>query len=219
MRRRFPAVANGAGLGDQQVVEHQHLFAIGGREVVWLARLHQQVAVEAEVLQDVLAMMRVIPVDAGIGEMHLVVERLAGRDRLLGDMRHPVEAIVQAQAVPVDRRGEVSAVGKSHGDRRRLVHLNERPGILAVEAKRVDVRPNNTRRTGAASSASVSPSFMRTSSRGRASGAVGSASGRYDDTSGLRDMKAGGIDTCGCIGGGVQSPAGLAGDVLPAGAP
>ena len=74
---------------------------------------HQQVAVEPQVLLDVLAHVRVIPVDAGVGEAKPVGELAAGRDRSLGEARDAVEAVVQPDAVPVHRGGLRQAIVKA----------------------------------------------------------------------------------------------------------
>ena len=100
----------------------------------------------------VLAVMRVIPVDAGIGKVHAVLERAARRHRILRHVRHAVEPVVEPDAVPVHRGRKVGAVRKAHDNRGSFVHLDERSGILAVEAEHRTVRPNSTRRTGAATS-------------------------------------------------------------------
>ena len=111
--------------------------------------------------------MRVIPVDPGITKMDSVLERTAGLDRFLRHMRNAVEPVVEPDAVPVHGRREVGAIGE--------LHDNGRP---FVDPSIVTVRPNNTRRTGAATRGSTLPSVSGSSSRGRASGIELSARGR-----------------------------------------
>ena len=72
---------------------------------------------EAHLLAVVLADVRVVPVDAGIGELDPVGEPAADRDRRLRLVR-PVEAIVQAQSVPVHRVLEVALVEHVDDERR-----------------------------------------------------------------------------------------------------
>ena len=117
----------------QKVVEHDDLFSVCRRVVVGMARLHQHVPVEAQVLQHVLAMMRMIPIDARVLEEDLVAERLAWLDRLLGDAGHAVGGVVEAEAVPVDRGGPRHGVREVHGDGRGLRHVKKRSRVLAVE--------------------------------------------------------------------------------------
>ena len=138
VRGRFVAVTDRSTVGNEQVVEHQHFIAVGGRVIAGIARRDQQVAVEAEILQHVLAMVRVIPVDTRIAEMHAVFERLARRDRILRQMRHTVESIVQPDAVPMDGRRKVRAIDEAHRNRRRFVDLDQRSGVLAVETQHGD---------------------------------------------------------------------------------
>ena len=97
---------------------------LAGAKNVRIARAHEQIPVETEILQHVLAVMRVIPVDAGVAEVHAVLERAAWRHRLLRDVRHAVEAIVQPHAVPVHGGRKIGAVGEAHDDRGTL----RRPG-------------------------------------------------------------------------------------------
>ena len=125
-------------VADQQIVEHQNLFAVGRREEAGVTRAHEQVAVESKVLQHVLAMMRVIPVEARIREMNRVVEGAVRRHRILRDVRRAVEPVVETDAVPVDRGGEVRAIDEAYVNRRALIDLDRRAGILAVESEHRD---------------------------------------------------------------------------------
>ena len=79
-------------------------------------------------------MMRVIPVDAGVGKVHAIRERAARGHERLRDAGHAVESIVESHAVPVHCARLIERVVKAHDDRRALVHPNERPGILPIEA-------------------------------------------------------------------------------------
>ena len=72
-----------------------------------------------------------VPVRAGVGHVHLVGEGLADGYWRLRVVR-AVEAVLEAQAVPVHRRLEVAAVGDVDGDRRALRHLQGRSGNRAV---------------------------------------------------------------------------------------
>jgi hypothetical protein len=72
------------------------------------------------------ALMRVVPVGTGIGDGELVDEGRAGRDRLLGQMRHAIHGIRHAQAVPMHRGlfrepvvdRDTQALALAHADRR-----------------------------------------------------------------------------------------------------
>ena len=66
-----------AVLAHQQVVEHQHLLAVRGAEVVRVGRVDAQVPVQPQVLLEVFAVVRVVPVEAGVGEVNPVLERPA----------------------------------------------------------------------------------------------------------------------------------------------
>ena len=155
----------------EEIVEHQDLFAVGGREEVRVAGAHEQIPVQAEILKHVLAMVRVIPVDAGIAKVNPILERPARRHRFLRHVRDTVEPIVEPHAVPVHRRRKVSAIGETHDDCRSLVHLDQRAGILAVEAEHRRRCARTARAAPARRRASArAPSASRSSSRGRASG-------------------------------------------------
>ena len=110
VRRRLAAVWNQRVVAEQQVVEHQHLLAIRPAVIVRAGRPHEHVAGEAEVLLDVLADVRVIPVEPGVGKAHAVGERVAGRDGILRDAGCAVEPVVEPHAVPVNRAGCVEPV-------------------------------------------------------------------------------------------------------------
>ena len=117
----------------EQVVENQHLFAVDRVVVVRVGGLHQHVAVETELLLDVLPDMRVVPIDPGIRETHLVHERLAGEHRVLSHTGYPVEPVVQPDPVPVDGRRQIDVVGELDDDGRPLVDVDQRARVLTVE--------------------------------------------------------------------------------------
>ena len=123
-----------AVVGDQQIVEHEDLLAVDGGVPRVGRRLDQHVSVEPEVLLDLLAVVRVVPVEAGVREEDPVLETAAGGHRVLGEVGHPVEGVVEAHAVPVDRGGPGGVVLEVDEDRGVLVHVDQRAGVLAVEA-------------------------------------------------------------------------------------
>ncbi len=102
-----------------------------GRPVVRLGRNHDDVPVEPHLLAVVLADVRVVPVDARIGELDPVGEPAADRDRRLGLMG-AIGAVVQAQAMPVHRLLQVALVDDVDLDLRALADLQRRPGNRAV---------------------------------------------------------------------------------------
>ena len=93
MRRCVFADGDQSAIADQEIVEHQDFFSIG-RTVI---RAHQQVAVQSQLLPDVFAHVRVVPVDPRIGKAHAIGEVTC--DRL-----DPVERVLESNAVPVDAR-------------------------------------------------------------------------------------------------------------------
>ena len=104
---------------------------MGGRPVVFLGRDDEDVPVEAQLLAVVLADVRVIPVGARIGHVHLVREGLPDRDRRLR-LVGAVVAVLEAEPVPVHGRIDVPAVGDVDDDRRALGHLEGRPRNRSV---------------------------------------------------------------------------------------
>src|SRR6185503_1849758 len=134
VRRRLRAVRRDAMLVEQDVVEGEHLVAIGGSEVAGLSGGDEDVAVEAEVLLHVLANVRVIPVDAGVGEAHVIREASSWWHLLLREARHAVEAIVQPHSVPMNGGGLIEPILEADDDRRAARRADERPWILSVEA-------------------------------------------------------------------------------------
>ena len=79
------------------------------RPVLGVGRLDQDVAVEPHLLAIVLADVRVIPVEPGIGEHHPGGEPFAHQHRLLGLMGSVV-AVLQPEPVPVDRGLHIALV-------------------------------------------------------------------------------------------------------------
>jgi hypothetical protein len=68
------AVRNQSHIAEQQVVKHDDFFAIR-RTIRAGARIaYEQVAVQTKILLNVFAMVRVIPIDTGVGETHFVTE-------------------------------------------------------------------------------------------------------------------------------------------------
>ena len=87
------------------------------------------------------------------------------------------------------------------------IDLDERTGILAVEAEHRHGAPEQHAAHRCGHERPARP--RRQAAAARAAAPAGSrrrGAGRYDDTSGRSVISAGGIDTCGCIGGGVHAP-------------
>ena len=87
--------------------------------------------VQAHLLAVVLADVRVVPVDAGIGAGDAVGERAADRDRRLGLVR-AVVGVLEPQPVPVHRRLEVRLVADVDDHLGALAHLQRRAGDRPV---------------------------------------------------------------------------------------
>ena len=104
---------------------------MGGRPVVAFGRDDEDVAVLAELLAVVLADVRVVPVDAGIGERDAVGEAAAHRDRRLR-LVGAVVAVLEPQTVPVNRRLEVAFVDDVDDELGALADANRRTGHRAV---------------------------------------------------------------------------------------
>ena len=136
MGRRLAAISDQPALPHELVVQHQHLVAMGRAEKRGRGRTDEDVAVEAEVLQHVFAVVRVVPEDAGIREREAIVERRARFNQRLREVRDAVKPILEPQAVPVDGRRPVRAVDEAHVDARPLGHVDERARVLPVEAER-----------------------------------------------------------------------------------
>ena len=116
MRRLGLAERSDLPVLDQDVVERDQQLTVRGRPVVRLARGDEDVSVQPHLLAIVLTDVRVVPVRAGVGHVHLVREALAERDRCLRVMR-AVVAVFESQPVPVNGRVEVAVVDDMDGDR------------------------------------------------------------------------------------------------------
>ena len=97
-------------------------------------------AVQPHLEPEVLADVRVIPVEPGVGELNLVRERAPDRDRRLRLMRNAVVAVLQPKAVPVDRRLDIAIVAHLHRDLRPLIHVQGRAGDRTVVAEHPQLR-------------------------------------------------------------------------------
>src|SRR5262249_44546972 len=88
---------------EKQIVEDQRLFPVGGAERVRALRTDEQIAIEPEILLDVLPDVRMVPVDPRVAKTNLIGEAAARLDRILSDPGRSVAPIVQPNAVPVNR--------------------------------------------------------------------------------------------------------------------
>ena len=98
------------------------------RPVVGVGGDDEDVPVQAHLLAVVLADVRVVPVDAGIGELDAVGEAAADRDRRLRLVR-AVVAVLDPQAVPMHGRLQVALVRDVDDDLRALRTFSVGPGI------------------------------------------------------------------------------------------
>ncbi len=78
---------------DQDVVEREQELAVHGRPVALLGRSDEDVPVQAQLLTVILSDVWVVPVGAGVGQVHLVGEALAHRDRCLRVVRSVVAVL------------------------------------------------------------------------------------------------------------------------------
>ena len=145
-----------ADLGVRQqapVVEHPGDVAV---DLDRLPLLDDQRAVEAA--PDLLeaALVRVVPVGAGVGDVELVDEGLARCDRRLGQMRHAVHGVRHAQAVPVDGGllgepvldGDLDALALAQPDLRARDHAVVGPDRGLGIGRADEVRAPRTARPG-----------------------------------------------------------------------
>ena len=123
VRGGFFSERNDGRVRHEQIVEHQHCFSI--RWTVF--RLHHDVAVQAELLLDVFAHVRVIPVDPRVGKLDVVGEFATHRS-------HAIERVVETNAVPMDAGGIGQPITEAHDHFRASRCLDQRSGILAVVA-------------------------------------------------------------------------------------
>ncbi len=121
-----------ASVFHEQVVQGQGDEPVGRRPERGVGGLDHDGAVQAHLLPVVFAHVRVVPVEAGVGELELVGERAADRDGLLRLVRDAVVAVLQPQAVPVRRGLGVSVVPHLDGDLRPLVDVERRTGDRVV---------------------------------------------------------------------------------------
>ena len=101
---------------DEEIIEDKDLFLVDRTVVTGWTWIDQKVSVEAELLHDVFPVVWVVPVDPGIGEVDLVAEGPILFYWVLCQSRHTVEAIVDADAVPVHRCGYKRLVGEVNED-------------------------------------------------------------------------------------------------------
>ena len=131
---RRPGLAEGRDVPvlDQQVIQGQGQLPVGGRPVSRVGGLDHDRAVQPHLQAEVLPDVRVVPVEPGVGELDLVGEGAADRDRRLGLVRDPVVTVLQPQPVPVHRRLDVAVVPHLHGDLRPLIDVQDRAGDRPV---------------------------------------------------------------------------------------
>ena len=94
----------------QQVIQGQQHVPVGRRPVAGVRWDDQDVAVQAHLLGVVLPDVRVVPVQARVGEADPVGELAADRDRCLGFVGDAVVLVFQAQPVPVHGRLQIALV-------------------------------------------------------------------------------------------------------------
>ena len=115
----------------QDVVERDRDLPVRRWPVVGITRDDDQVAVEAHLLAIVLADVRVVPVDAGVGELDAGGKVAADWDRRLRLVRSLV-AVLEPQPMPVDGALHVALVLDVDNDLRALLHFQRRPWNRAV---------------------------------------------------------------------------------------
>ena len=130
--RPGPAERGDVPVLDEQVVEGDRQVSVDGRPVGRVGRLDDDRAVQAHLLREVLAHVRVVPVEAGVGELHLAAVAAADRDGFLGLVRDAVVAVLQPETVPVHGRLHVAVVAYVHGDPGSLRDVERRAGDRAV---------------------------------------------------------------------------------------
>ena len=148
--RRFRPEVHQSVRVEEDVVEHEDFLPVRGTVIVRGRGVDEEVPVQAEFLLDVLAVVRVVPVDARVAEEDPVLERAAGFDRVLGEAGDAVEVVVEPDAVPVHRRGVRGAVREVHEDGGFLRDPDEGSRVLAVEGEHgesaaVDFPPDDGR--------------------------------------------------------------------------
>ena len=115
-RRPGPAERRDVPVLDQQVIQREGQLPVHGGPVGRVGGLDHDRAVEPHLQAEILADVRVIPVEPGVREADLARVRPADRDRYLGLVRHTVVLVLQPQPVPVHGRLDIPVVGHLHGD-------------------------------------------------------------------------------------------------------
>ena len=118
----------------QDVVEDERSFLVDRVVIVGLGRCDEHVPVEAEVLLDVLAHVRVVPVNSSIRKMDFVGEALAWFHRRLRHVGDPIEAVIEPEPMPMHRRRHLDLVDELDDDGRAPLRFDEWTWILAVIA-------------------------------------------------------------------------------------
>ena len=131
-RRPGPAERRDVPVLDQQVIQREGQLPVGGGPVRRVGGLDHDRAVQPHLQAEVFADVRVVPVEPGVGELELVGERPADRDRRLGLVRDPVVTVLQPQPVPVHGRLDIAVVAHLHGDLRPLIDVQDRAGDRPV---------------------------------------------------------------------------------------
>jgi hypothetical protein len=147
VRRLGRAEGRDRAVLDQHVVERQRELAVRRRPVVLRRRHDDDVPVEPELLAVILADVRVVPVDARIGELDPIRERPADGNRRLRLVRS-VEAVVEPQPVPVDRSLEVPVVDDVHDELGAFADAQRRAGNRAVVREHAHRRVSDPLRDG-----------------------------------------------------------------------
>src|SRR5215216_5526217 len=108
---------------------------VDGRPVGGVGWFDHDRGVQAHLLGEVFADVRVVPVESWIGELDPIGEGLPALYRRLRLYRRPVVAVLQPEAVPVDGCLYVSVVGHPHGYLRALVDVQRRARDRTVVAE------------------------------------------------------------------------------------
>ena len=109
-------------------VERERYRAVDWRPICRVGRLNDDGSVQAHLLCEVLANMRVVPVEPRIGKLDLIGERAADRNGLLSLVRHTVESVFEPQTMPVHGRLHVAVVPHVYGNFRALIDVKCRTG-------------------------------------------------------------------------------------------
>ena len=122
--QRAEAVVEDRVIGETPVIEHKHLLPIDLRRI---GLLDHEDAVEPprQLLEG--AVMRVIPVGAGVGWREVVEKLAAGLHHRLRELRRTVHRVVDSNPVPVHRRGLGQSVHEPAHHPFALPHADGRP--------------------------------------------------------------------------------------------